>query len=202
MAVNLQASEADRNVRSNLADDIERYWVGHTTTCVGVQYLDLKDGLVVKGRYSIERADIFCFQDYDRGVNVFVDIDGYPSIQPWSDKKQITPAEKKSIERQVAAALSEQAEYVAFETKFLTEKPWTQVYGMTPEDAVASLRKWAENAGKSRKFNVQLLDAHDKVIGEQVVYEADLVGNAALDSSTIGNAALSLRVPDRSTNAA
>lgn len=152
MSVKLEASALDRNVRSNLADDLEKYWVGHTTSNIGLQYLKLEDGIVVAGGY-FERTDIFCFQDFTRGVNVFVEADGSTSIQPWESggrgrKKAtpLTPEEIKSIHRQVKAALKAQAEYVAFEAKFLRERPWTDVYGMTPEDAVASLRAWAENA--------------------------------------------------------
>lgn len=140
MAVKL-STEYARNVRSDLADGIERYWVGHKTSHTGLQYLDLKDGRVVKGRYLIERTDIFCFQDFGR-VNVFVEADGSWHADVWTDGDKLTDAERRSIDRQVKAALKAQSEYVEHEGRFLRERPWEDVYGMTPEDAVESLREW------------------------------------------------------------
>lgn len=175
MAVKLNPSIHDRNARSNLADDIERYWVGRLSSNVGVQYLKLVDGHVFRNGY-FERTDIFCFQDFERGVNVFVGVEGDISIQPWSDAAPITPAEERSIRRQVAAQLEVEKDYVAFEARYLRERPWEDVDGMTPEAAVAHLRAWADavKADSTPVATITITRADGTVAGTLPVYATEL----------------------------
>lgn len=134
------AYRTNKNVRSDLADGIEQYWVGHDESHIGLQYLDLKDGKLVKGRYSIERTDVLVLQDFEYGCNIFVETDGRYSIQPWADKT-LTVAERNRAVAAVNRAIRANKEYMAREEEFLTTKPWEQIYGMTPEEGVAHLRK-------------------------------------------------------------
>lgn len=135
----LGSYHVSRAVRSNLADKIEQYWVGKPESNIGLQYLQLIDGKVQKGRYLIERQDVLILQRRDV-CNIFCHVDGYTQIDVWTGAHMSDTAKARA--RQVAAvAMEEEAEYVEHERRFLESKPWEQVYGMTPERAVAKLRE-------------------------------------------------------------
>ena len=126
-----------RNIRSDIADDIQKYWVGKKESNIGVQYLSFKDGIVHARRCILERSDIMVVQ-FSSVANVFVEADGSQSINEWGDAK-MTPQRRSQIRSIVDAHFIEAKEYVAHEARFLKEKPWLKVDGMTPEQAVAKL---------------------------------------------------------------
>lgn len=136
-ALEVQNPFVTRNVRSTLANDIQEYWVGRTNSNIGVQYLTFKDGIIRLNGCLLERTDIMVVQFF--GVaNVFVEADGSKSIDVWSDGK-LTKQRRDQIYAIVDAHYAMASEYVAREARFLKERPWLKVDGMTPEQAVAKL---------------------------------------------------------------
>lgn len=133
----LEARFVTRNVRSTLADDIQKHWVGRTNSNIGAQYLTFQDGIVRLNGYLCERTDVMVVQFF--GIaNVFVEADGSKSINVWSD----TPLSKQRREQIYAivdAHCAVASEYMKREARFLKEKPWLKVDGLTPEQAVNKL---------------------------------------------------------------
>lgn len=140
--VELKVSDitSHRNVRSTLRQSVEKYWVGKTRSNIGMQYLTYKDGLIT-ARDGWERRDLVMFQ-HPQAFNIFVEPD---ESLTWNmfDGAEITVQEKGKVERFIRHELSkpEMQEYFATERRFFGEKPWMQVNGMTPEEAVAKLRE-------------------------------------------------------------
>jgi len=133
-----------RNVRSDLALGIARDWVGKPTSNIGHQYLDLKNGMIVAGRYLFERRDLLCIQG--ERINVFVDPDGSISVQPWGGDDEASNAAKKRA-RAVAKFMYEyEAEFFAHERKFFAARPWERCNGVTPEEAVRILTPYVMGA--------------------------------------------------------
>lgn len=148
--------EYDRNVRSDLADQIEKYWVGRTDSNIGLPYFDLENGKLKKSHYVIFREDIFCLQDLGRGVNVFVEIDGTYQVDLWEGKPKLTDDESKYIKNKVRSVMRAHKEYVERERRFLEGKPWERCYGKTPEEGVRILREWMDREFHPVEVSVML----------------------------------------------
>lgn len=130
-----------KNVRSNLADEMEKYWVGRENSNIGIQWLNLKDGHVYKFSElsdAFGRKDIFLVQMFN-GFNVFVEPDGSIDIQEYG--AQLYPEEREEVKKFVVDLMEKEKEYVEHERRFLQEKPWRQCDGMTPQQAVDKLRE-------------------------------------------------------------
>jgi hypothetical protein len=132
-----------RNQRSDLADEMEKYWVGRKRSNIGMQYLALKSGKVVDNGYIFERRDLLVLQ-WSGHMNVFVEPDGSYGAQLWTEFREdfaLTEKGRKKLGQFVKRAIMDNQKFFDHEVKFLDEKPWEQVYGMTPELAVIKLRE-------------------------------------------------------------
>lgn len=147
-AVVLYFSQSDR---TNLADKIEEYWVGKKNSPIGIQYLTFKDGKVNVGRFY-ERQDVLDVQCFHPGCNAFIDVNGDANIQPWGTygkdgaarknaAKKIPPGLVEMMQGACKLWFSRNHEFVERQARFFAERPWEQVDGMTPDDAVAKLRE-------------------------------------------------------------
>ena len=146
VTLNLSKITSYNNVRSGLAHGIERYWVGTNNSNVGLQYLQFKDGIITTKEFCFERSDLVVFQYLghpgDYGFNIFVESDGSLSWNTFSGT-ELTIAETIEVEKHIATALTtdEFVKYLDHERRFLKEKPWLQVNGMTPKQAVAKFKE-------------------------------------------------------------
>lgn len=135
--------------RIQLRQDIVKYWVGKTDPCTGLAHVDYSaatNGKLVKSRYIMERRDIGFLQIRvgDSGANVFVEPDGtWDNVQPWDGDcvyaHQLPPEEKAWVDAQVKKMLDDNVELFARQRHWYDEKPWEQIIGLTPEEAVAKL---------------------------------------------------------------
>ena len=116
----LVAPFVTRNVRSTLANDIQKYWVGQPNSNIGMQYLTLKDGIIHLNGYLFERTDIMVVQFFDI-ANVFVEADGSKCINVWS-KVTLSKQRQAQIYAIVDAHYVTASEYVKREARFLKEK--------------------------------------------------------------------------------
>ena len=130
-----------RNVRSDLASEVKKYWLGKKKSNIGLQYLDLKDGIIHADVGMWERTDILMFQ-HPKAFNVFVEADGSCTWNVF-DGCEVSDNERRTVETYIRKKVRQPdtAAYVTHERKFLLDKPWLQVDGMTPEQAIA---KFAE----------------------------------------------------------
>lgn len=136
----------ERHVRSNLADRIHTDWCG-ANCCgadgrpfIGLQYIEWKggDNPVRLGRI-LERTDVL-FISMDCICNVFIEPDGAQLIQAHSGV--VLSQDAEALVRAYAGVFYlEEKEFVDRERRFLDEKPWLQLDGLTPEQAVARLEE-------------------------------------------------------------
>lgn len=146
------------NVRSDLGSSIEKYWVGRKSTNIGMQYLDLKKGMIVKSRYLAERTDILCVQGEQ--INTFVEVDGDVSVQPWSTREATAAAKRRAeLAARKAFDLAKKAGYIDNEAKFFLDKPWTLCHGKTPAQAVQTLQpyEWGRDTKSLTDRNSRVL---------------------------------------------
>jgi hypothetical protein len=127
-----------RNVRSDLADGIEAYWAGERESVIGLQYLDLQDGRLVKGPFLVERTDILWV--HGPTANAFVEPDGRIQVDRFRDRG-CTDRDAANIERAARRFYRRELEYVEHEARFLNEKPWLQIIGLTPANGVKRMRE-------------------------------------------------------------
>lgn len=127
-----------RFVRSDLGEDIRKYWGGKRFSNVGLQYLELKDGQVHVTNY-IERTDVLMVQG--EGINVFVDANGRQHIEP-HDPGETSPNSMKRAAQAAQDAYEDEIEFCEHEGEWLKEKPWKLVEGMTPTQAADFLFHW------------------------------------------------------------
>lgn len=125
-----------KNVRSDLKEKIAKNWLGETNSSIGIQYLDFNDG-VIHFRGHSARTDVILIQWQDT-CNVFIEVDGYKSIQPFGDIK-LSDREKKYITIICEEFLDKEREYIEHEKHFLDSRPWEQLDGLTPEQAISKL---------------------------------------------------------------
>lgn len=131
------------NDRTSLGDQIRQHWIGQQNSNIGMQYVALKDGILqLSGMY--ERVDVLVYQVFTRGVhggcNIFFNVDGSYQMDRW-DTTIFTKAEEEQIIKDAKAFFASQKEYVARQRLFLESKPWLQLAGLTPEEAVIKLRE-------------------------------------------------------------
>lgn len=155
--VSLGKPAVSRNDRTDLRSQIAKYWVGKEHSRVSLQYLQYTyrpdpeykqyaretNGKIVVPSHSFERDDIFCVQHCEPGINTFVTLvgDSYSiSIQPWSEVS-LSAQEEQIIRDQIDAIMKDpnNAEYIERHRKWFSEKPWKQLDGLTPAEAVAKL---------------------------------------------------------------
>jgi hypothetical protein len=134
------------NVRSDLADEIEQHWVGHEESITGLQYLELRQGRVYVRSFHYERCDVLVIQDWDY-ANIFIDPghdsdDNEPSwhVDPWTERV-LAESRLKAYDTVARKVIVEHKDYIDHERRFLQTKPWMQVNGMTPSEAVARMRE-------------------------------------------------------------
>ncbi len=145
------------NDRTDLAKGIHQYWVGRTHAGVALQNVDfsyfpdpngpyakyMRDtkGLVQVKKHRFERDDVFTLQFYSKHEefigSVFIEPDGSFSNQI----AECTDEEKKHVEKCVKEVLTapEYQEFIIRQRKWFAEKPWEQLDGLRPEEAVAKL---------------------------------------------------------------
>lgn len=147
-----------RNDRTDMRSQIQKYWVGREYSPFGIQYVQYTHrpegpgmekyrretkGKIVVPAHSWERDDIFCIQHWEPGVNTFVDLSGDSykiSIQPWNGVS-LSPEDEQTIREQVAQVMKDpaNADYIERQRRWFNEKPWKQLNGLTPEEAVSKL---------------------------------------------------------------
>lgn len=141
-----------RHVRSDLAKEVEKYWLNKKSSNVALQYLRLNDGVIKAVRSGWERTDLLCFQlilpnHKWAGFNIFYEPNGYLTWNVF-EGTEISQQEKTQVEQWIRAKVQEAdlAAYLEHETVFLTRKPWQEVDGMTPAEAVAKFKElgWYE----------------------------------------------------------
>jgi hypothetical protein len=142
--VGLPQIELRRHVRSTLAESIEDYWVGKASSNVGIPYLRFEEG-IVKVVSTYARCDLLWLRDSEAKVSIFV-TPSLPSGDPWveiqgSGAKEISDAQRAFYTAAALLAVEQNRVYWAAEVRFLVEQPFTEIDGMTPEDAVAKLRE-------------------------------------------------------------
>lgn len=142
-AKEMTRSHLQRNVRSNLKDEIKTHWMGHTNSTVGLQHVEFKDGKIKTNKSWFERTDVFLFQ-VNGFCNVFVEIDGRMTTQTWTNVEMDNNAQK-SLEKHVRDLLEYpiNKKYMEHEKHFLESAPWKHLDGLTPEEAVKKWRSWA-----------------------------------------------------------
>lgn len=126
-----------RNTRSILANEIKKYWCGHTNSNIGMQYLTFKDGIIHVRDGLFERTDLMMVQFWNV-ANVFVEADGSKTFNEWS-KEKLSKQRRAQMCAIVDSHVTMAKDYMERERRFLREKPWLQLDGMTPEQAVAKL---------------------------------------------------------------
>ena len=131
----LDTYQVMRNVRSNLAEQIQTYWCGKPTSNVGMQYLSYKEGVITASQHVFERTDILWIA-VDNVCNVFIEPDGSVQIDRYRNV-ELTTVECDQLKKLAAKVYAANVKYVEREKQFLDAKPWLQVHGMMPEEAVA-----------------------------------------------------------------
>jgi hypothetical protein len=130
--------------RTDLASTIEKYYKGRKKSHIGMQYLTLKDGMIVRGPYSVERRDVLLV--HGKGFSVFVEVDGRYHIQyncePKKQEWELTRYGKEAIARKVKKEVAKNADFIAAHEKFFADKPWEKCDGVTPEEAIEILRPY------------------------------------------------------------
>lgn len=127
------------HVRSDLRQQIEKYWVGRKNATIGLGQARLKDGILTPSPFF--RRDIALLQAFGK-VNVFIRTDGTYTTNVWGEKGGSLDADDKQvIEKIVKAWMLENITYVQVQQLYFDEEPWKAVDGLTPEQAVAKLKE-------------------------------------------------------------
>lgn len=124
--------------RDNLADKIEKYWVGRKTTHVGLQYLELRDdGRVYRSGYG-ERKDVV--HVLTANCSLFIEPDGRVHLD--SVEGRISETEREYVMAACKVIVEREHDHIGRNRRWLEAKPWEAVVGMTAEEAVAKLRQY------------------------------------------------------------
>lgn len=126
------------NDRTGLRKEIIEYWVGNSNSVIGLQYVDLKDGIIHVKQFPFERTDIFVIQFWDR-CNIFLEANGRYSIDLWHKNRPLRETEREYIKTLCDELLILEREYVNRQRAFFETQPWRRLEGLTPEEAVAEL---------------------------------------------------------------
>lgn len=140
--LNFSVSYIERAGR--IADAIEKYWVGHTQSNIGIPYIKLVNGLVSCEGHFYARQDIAWIRLKEiEIVAAFVDIgkDKNGTYLSYNGSVFVTDALKKVFHRVAEAALARHPEWVDHQRRFFTEQPWCDLNGLTPAQAVENLRR-------------------------------------------------------------
>ncbi len=126
------------HVRSDIRQDIQKYYVGKSRGNIGLGGFNIVDGKIQT--FNFRRSDIFLVQYWEQ-VNVFVEADGSFKAEPW-EGVTLTDFDRKSISTYVKVLLSENKQYVEQEKRY---KDWFDSYhemldGQSPEYAVRILK--------------------------------------------------------------
>lgn len=135
----IQKTQLVKNIRSNLSEEIEKYWVPNPNSIVGLQYIKLKDGIISVAERLFERTDIFSFQVWNI-ANIFVEPNGKISIQEW-ERGSLTPGQAKYLKYHILQLANKEMDYILRENRFFDEKPWKYLNGMTPQQAISKLHE-------------------------------------------------------------
>jgi hypothetical protein len=138
--------------RTTLATDIEKYYKGRKTSNTGIQYVTLKDGMIVLSKY-IERRDILLIRG--EGFGVFVNTDGSYDIQyhgdPDTREWELTEIGKDAIAAKVREEVKKNLEYIQAHDNFFSDRPWLLCDGKTPEEAIEILRPYEFHVEKEKE---------------------------------------------------
>lgn len=136
--IQLPAPSMHKNVRSDLREEIQKYYVGKVNSNIGMQYVHFKDGILKAHRHPSRRDLMVVY--YDRLCNAYIEPNGSISVQPF-DSVELTPEENTIIRLQCAKFVLQDREYFEHENKWFREEPWMAVDGKTPEEAVEILER-------------------------------------------------------------
>lgn len=143
--------------RTDLADQIEKAWVGRDHSGIGLPHLEYTyrpvreqyakyardTGGKVLYRPGLNRRDIFIVQWHSQHSgfvgSIFVDPDGTCHIQFNGLEKEDRDIIKAEFD--MVWNNPENQEFIARQVKWFNDEPWKQVHGMTPAEAVAHLRE-------------------------------------------------------------
>jgi hypothetical protein len=130
--------------RTDLKQQIQKYWVEQPKASVGICRVTRKDGLVQKDKYLIYREDIGWIQlnpivgDH-WFINIFIERSGNYSVD--THKILLDKKDRGIIDSMVKSWMNdpENKDFIARQRKWFSERPWEQLYGLTPIQAVAKL---------------------------------------------------------------
>jgi hypothetical protein len=156
--VALPTLSAKKIYLSRLSSTIEKEWVGHEHNsdllAKGSIYLDQTQGIIKLCRDPPRGSEIFRLEDIDRGVKICV-MPKFPSdptdkfdsgdhkVVFWlcGNDNFLKTSEKDFYKAAAKFVIENNKEHWLREIKYLNEKSWLQIIGMTPRDAVAKLRQ-------------------------------------------------------------
>lgn len=121
--------------RSDLSADIERLWLGRKTSPYGMQYLDLKDGILQSRGLGYERTDVLIVQGFN--CNVFVHVDGSVQLDEYQNKP--TAAEKELMLAAAKVAFERETQFIDKQARFFNDKPWEAAHGLPVAEGLAAM---------------------------------------------------------------
>lgn len=131
-----------KNVRSNLAEQFEAYWLRSNASMYGMQYFKFEDGKVRWENSLWERKDLLLVR-HSGCCNTFIEPSGTISIQPF-DGIVLDKEEREEIKAFCKTLIAEGSQYFDY---FEREKRWLRwlqeqgpsMDGMTVEEAIKAL---------------------------------------------------------------
>jgi len=127
------------NDRTQIRQNISKYWQNQTSSMYNIQYLDLNNGVINIKQYCYERTDIFVVQFSNR-CNIFVEADGQHSVNVFENATPLTMAEDTYIELLCEELLIAESNFVETQRLFFGTQPWLQLEGLTPDQAIVKLK--------------------------------------------------------------
>ncbi len=125
--------------RTELKDYIQENWVGKDKSNIGSAYVSMDwKTRTMKPTYPF-RQDIYIlnlnFKKSTDQYSIFIDRDGTYTVNKFSVK---TPEllNEKYLKKFISELFSEHKEFVEKQRKWFNEKPWEQLDGKSPEEAV------------------------------------------------------------------
>ena len=107
----------NKHERDDLRKDIEQYYLGKTSSNIGLGLIQVDWTTRRVETYAFFRQDVLTIQFWDV-ANVFVDSDSYVSIQPWSGI-ELSTEEKERIRTLVAKEIALRTEFLEEQAEWL-----------------------------------------------------------------------------------
>ena len=137
--------EVSRTERADLREQLAACWLNNSNAeLFGMPYLSVDDGIVAHTKYYAREDVLFLrWENRERGwcINVYVNVDGSEQIDEWvaNGKLVLDENDRNQIHAAVLAAMKENATFIERQKRFLAEKPWTQLHGLSVQAAVNKL---------------------------------------------------------------